>query len=84
MSNAGGLYACGTSGTAAVRLAWDDVTKGPAITKTAVTSVTRPPSSRARQEAHTSCVACCAGHQHDSDIRCCHRARPDRRSHRGL
>lgn len=41
VSNAGGLYPCGTSGTAAVRLAWDDVTKGPAITDPAVTTVTR-------------------------------------------
>lgn len=40
VTNAGGLYPCGTSGTAAVRLTWDDVTKGPAASDLPVTTVT--------------------------------------------
>lgn len=41
VANSGGLYPCGSSGTAAVRMAWDDVAKGPAITDLPVTSVMR-------------------------------------------
>lgn len=40
-ANSGGLYPCGTSGTAAVRMTWDDVTKGPLVTDLPVTTVTR-------------------------------------------
>jgi len=41
VANSGGLYPCGNSGTAAVRLVWDDVDKGPAIPDAAVITVTR-------------------------------------------
>lgn len=39
--NSGGLYPCGTSGTAAVRIASDDVTKTSVVATPAVTTVTR-------------------------------------------
>jgi len=41
VANTGGLYPCGTSGTASVRLTWDDVTKGPLTADPPVTTVTR-------------------------------------------
>jgi prepilin-type N-terminal cleavage/methylation domain-containing protein len=41
VSNSGGLYPCGTSGTAAVRLVWDDASKGTAANAVAVVTVTR-------------------------------------------
>lgn len=39
--NSGGTYPCGASGTAAVRMIWDDVSKGPLVTDLPVTTVTR-------------------------------------------
>ena len=39
--NSAGDHPCGTSGTAAVRLIWDDVTKGPLVTDAPVTTLTR-------------------------------------------
>lgn len=41
VANGGGLYPCGSTGTAAVRLASDDVTKTSVVATPAVTTVTR-------------------------------------------